>query len=226
MTIILRALGAAVATAVAVPLVLALAYGFIDPPSLPILRRQTDGQRVTQVWRPLSEMSPELVQAVVMAEDARFCMHWGVDLAQFYEVAQDAVQGEPIRGASTVTMQVVRNLFLWPQRSYLRKAVEIPLAVWLDLVLSKDRILEIYLNVAQWGPDIYGAEAGANRWFSVPASSLTEPQALALATMLPAPGVRDPLRPTARQRASMARVAHELKRAPWVFTCLPERVHR
>jgi monofunctional biosynthetic peptidoglycan transglycosylase len=94
----------------------------------------------------------------------------------------------------------------------------------MDLVLSKDRILEIYLNIAQWGPGVYGAEAAAQRFFGRSAGQLRGTQALALATVLPAPAVRNPTRPGPRQRAVMDHVARELDRAPWVFTCLPERI--
>ncbi|MCF3936383.1 monofunctional biosynthetic peptidoglycan transglycosylase [Acuticoccus sp. M5D2P5] len=224
MRIILRALAAAVLTVISVPLILTVVYGFMDPPSLPIMRRQAEERPAVQDWRPLSEISPTLVRAVVMAEDARFCLHWGVDLAQMRIVLQDALDGQPPRGASTITMQVVKNLFLWPERDYLRKAVEIPLAFWMDLVLSKDRILEIYLNIAQWGPSIYGAEAAAQHYFGIPAARLSREQAVALATILPAPGARDPRNPGRRHRAVIQHVNRELERAPWVFTCLPSNI--
>ena len=119
-------------------------------------------------------------------------------------------------------MQTVKNLFLWPERNYLRKAVELPLALYMDLVMRKRRILEIYLNVAQFGIGIYGIEAAAQRYFGKSAAALTRNEALAIATTLPAPAVRDPRKPGSRQRAVMAHVARELDRAPWVFTCLPE----
>ena len=224
MKLIVQALAGAMATVVAIPLLFTIVYAFVEPPSLLIMRREAAGERVTQIWRPLDAIAPELVRTVVMAEDARFCMHWGIDLNQLRIVAGEALAGEPPRGASTITMQVTKNLFLWSDRSYLRKAIEIPLAAWMDLALSKDRILEIYLNIAQWGPNLYGVEAAAQRFFDVSADEITPEQALALGTMLPAPGVRDPRRPSARHRAVMAHVARELERAPWVFKCLPKRV--
>lgn len=218
-----RALVGALLTVLSVPIAMTIAYGFIDPPSLPVLRRQAAGERAVQTPVPLEAISPELVRAVIMAEDARFCLHWGVDLNQLRIVALEVLDGGEPRGASTITMQVVRNIFLWPERSYLRKAIEVPLAIFVDLALSKDRILEIYLNVAQWGPVHYGAEAGAQRAFSVPSSAVAGDAALALATVLPAPSVRNPARPSQHQRTLMANLARELDRAPWVFTCLPER---
>ncbi|WP_420393627.1 transglycosylase domain-containing protein [Acuticoccus sp.] len=224
MRIILKALVVVLATLAAIPLLLTVVYAFVDPPSMPIARRHALGEPVAQAWRPLSAMSPELVQAVVMAEDARFCLHWGVDLRQVRIVVADAFAGRRVRGASTITMQVARNLFLWSERSYLRKAIEVPLALWIDLVLSKDRILEIYLNIAQWGARAYGVEAGAQLAFGKGADRLTGDEALALATVLPAPAVRDPRAPSLRQRRVMAHVRDELARAPWVFACLPPRI--
>lgn len=224
MRALFRAILAALAFVVALPPALTVVYAFVDPPSLPILRRERAGETVRQEWRPLEAFSPDLVRSVVMAEDARFCLHHGVDLAQVRVVLREWREGLPPRGASTITMQLVKNLFLWPERSYLRKAIEVPFAVWMDLVLSKDRILEIYLNIAHWGPGIYGAEAAARHFFGRPAGEIDGDEALALATILPAPSVRDPRRPGQRQRAVMAHVARELDRAPWVFTCLPEPI--
>ncbi|WP_157961567.1 transglycosylase domain-containing protein [Acuticoccus kandeliae] len=224
MRVIIRALAGAVATVVSIPLFLTIVYAFVDPPSLAIMRRQAEGRPAVQMWRPLDEISPVLIRAVVMAEDARFCLHWGVDLNQMRIVLREAMDGEPPRGASTITMQVVKNLFLWPERDYLRKAVEVPLAFWMDLVLSKDRILEIYLNIAQWSASTYGAEAASQHYFGVPAANLTREQAVALATILPAPGARDPRNPGRRHRAIIQHVNRELERAPWVFTCLPEDI--
>ncbi|UOM36103.1 biosynthetic peptidoglycan transglycosylase [Acuticoccus sp. I52.16.1] len=217
---ILKALGAVMVTVVLIPLILTLAYGVKDPPSLAIWRRQADGDTVVQTWIPLTEMSPELVRGVIMAEDARFCLHWGIDLRQMRLVVKEAIAGEAPRGASTITMQVIKNLFLWPERSYLRKAIEVPLALWMDLVLSKDRILEIYLNTAQFTGSAYGVEAAAQQAFGRSAADLTRDEALALATVLPAPAARNAARPSKRQRAVIAHVERELDRAPWVFTCL------
>lgn len=220
MRTLLRFLAALAAIVVAIPLVLTVVYAFIDPPSLTVLRRKADDLRVTQTWVPLDGIAPELTRAVIMSEDARFCLHWGVDLNQMRIVLLDALEGEAPRGASTITMQTVKNIFLWPSRNYVRKTLEVPLALWMDLVLSKDRIIEIYLNVAQWGPDVFGIEAAAQRHFGKGAADLTRAQALGLATMLPAPAARDPRNPGPRQRRAIAHVERELARAPWVFGCL------
>lgn len=220
MRAILKALGAAVGTVVLIPLILTIVYSVMDPPSLAIMRREAAGDTVRQTWIPMAEMSPDLVRGVIMAEDARFCLHWGVDLRQMRLVVEEAIAGDAPRGASTITMQVVKNLFLWPERSYLRKAIEVPLAVWMDLVLSKDRILEIYLNIAQFSGSAYGVEAAAEQAFDKSVGELTTEEALALATVLPAPAARNPARPSQRQRGVIAHVKRELDRAPWVFTCL------
>ncbi|GAB5378397.1 MAG: hypothetical protein AcusKO_48590 [Acuticoccus sp.] len=210
-----------VAFVAATPLVLTLVYTVVNPPALPIVRRNLADAPVEHRWVPLEAIAPRLAQSVIMAEDARFCLHYGIDLTQLRIVINDALDGERPRGASTITMQVVKNIFLWPERNYLRKAIEVPLSVGLDLAMRKRRILEIYLNVAQFGPSQFGVEAGAQHFFGKSAADLSPDEALALATNLPAPSVRDPRRPSRRQRGVMAHVARELERAPWVFTCLP-----
>ncbi|MEM0907707.1 MAG: biosynthetic peptidoglycan transglycosylase [Pseudomonadota bacterium] len=203
------------------PLVLTVIYSVVNPISMPVLKRMVAGSPVQQHVVPLSEISPNLVRSVILAEDARFCLHYGVDLEQMRIVIEDALDGERPRGASTITMQTVKNLFLWPGRDYMRKAIELPLAFWFDLILSKDRIIEIYLNIAQWGSDIYGIDAASEAYFGKSAARLSANEALALATMLPAPAARNPNRPSQRQRRVMRHVARELERAPWVFDCLP-----
>ena len=140
-------------------------------------------------------VAPVLVYSVMVSEDARFCIHHGVDWGQLNSVIDDAMEGETTRGASTIPMQTVKNLFLWQSRSYIRKAIEIPLAYVADFVLGRRRLMEIYLNIAQWGPDFYGVEAAAQRNFHRPASKLTDWQAALLAVTLPNPDMRDPARP-------------------------------
>ena len=126
--------------------------------------------------------------AVIIAEDGRFCSHHGVDFAEIREAIADADDIDEMRGGSTITQQVAKNLFLWPGRSFVRKALEFPLALWIDLVLPKRRILEIYLNIAEWGPNgEFGAEAGARRAFGKPARDLSRYEAALLAAILPNP---------------------------------------
>ena len=133
-------------------------------------------------------MSPALPRSVVASEDAKFCSHHGIDWTALREVIDDAEDGEIARGGSTITQQVAKNLFLWPGRSVVRKALEFPLALWIDLVLPKPRILEIYLNIAELGPSgQFGAQSGAIYAFGHPASSLSPREAALLAAILPNP---------------------------------------
>jgi monofunctional biosynthetic peptidoglycan transglycosylase len=141
-------------------------------------------------WVSLEEISPNLVRSVMMSEDGQFCFHGGVDWNQMRGVVEDALDGEATRGASTIPMQTAKNLFLWNGRSFIRKGLELPLAMGADFVWSKRRMMEIYLNVAEWGPGIYGAEAAAQYHFKVPASKLSARQAALLAVALPNPITR------------------------------------
>jgi monofunctional biosynthetic peptidoglycan transglycosylase len=187
-----------IAILIALPLILTPIYSVIDPVSVPMLERYLTGRRVVRDWRPIEAISDRLKAAVVMSEDGQFCRHWGVDLAALRDEAQDMLAGKEFRGASTISMQVARNLFLWNGQSVVRKVLEIPLAFYLDLVLSKRRIMEIYLNIAEWGPDgEFGVEAGAQAAFGVDADALSWGRASLLAVTLPNPLRRRPANPTA-----------------------------
>ena len=175
----------------------------IHPVSTLMLGRWLTGGPVDRRWVPLSSVSPTLVAAVILSEDGQFCREHGVDFGALREVLAEH-DGAPSRGASTLTMQVAKNLFLWPGRSYLRKGIEIPLAVLLDTAWGKRRVLEAYLNVAEWGDGVFGIEAAAQRDFRVPASALTARQAALLATALPNPILRSVTRPS-RQHRQLAR---------------------
>jgi monofunctional glycosyltransferase len=156
--------------------------------------------RRNQHWVPLHRISPWLIDAVVNSEDARFYLHNGVDPIEMGRAAETAfAQGHLGRGASTLTQQLAKNLWLGEERSVLRKLKEILLAQRLE-ALGKDRILELYLNVAEWGDGIYGADAAARVWFRKPASQLLPEEAAVLAAMLPAPRKRNPAKPTPRLR--------------------------
>ena len=150
--------------------------------------RWLKGAPMSRQWVDLGTMSPYLPRTVVASEDAKFCSHRGVDWGALREVIDDAEDGEVTRGGSTITQQVAKNLFLWPGRSVVRKALELPLAMWLDFVLGKQRILEIYLNIAEFGPSgQFGAGAGAVYAFGKPASDLSPREAALLAAILPNP---------------------------------------
>jgi monofunctional biosynthetic peptidoglycan transglycosylase len=176
-----------------------VAYRFVDPISTIMLGRMVTGQTVTQKFVPLNRISENLRVAVVTSEDAHFCHHHGVDWGAMREVIKESGIDGPSRGASTITMQVAKNLFLWPGHSYIRKAFEIPLALMLDFVWPKRRILEIYLNIAEWGDDgIFGAEAASDAYFHEPAADLTLPQAALMAAVLPDPHDRSAADPDRR----------------------------
>jgi monofunctional biosynthetic peptidoglycan transglycosylase len=169
-------------------------------------------------------MSPSLPLMVIIAEDGRFCSHHGVDLAEIREAIAEADDFDEMRGGSTITQQLAKNLFLWQGRSYLRKALEFPLALWIDLVLPKRRIMEIYLNVAQWGPNgEFGAEAGARRAFSKSAREVSRYQASLLAAMLPNPAARNARQPGPGLRRLAGLYVARAERAPSAGSCLRQR---
>jgi len=181
---------------VVLPYILTPLYVVGHPVSTLMIGRFLMGEHVTRRWADLDTISPALPAAVVGAEDAKFCSHHGIDWDSVRDVIEDAQDGEIVRGGSTITQQVAKNLFLWPGRGVVRKALEFPLALWIDLVLSKKRILEIYLNIAELGPDgQFGAEAGANYAFNRPASSLSLQEAALLASILPNPSARSARNP-------------------------------
>src|SRR6201991_2374863 len=170
------------------PYLLAPLYRAGHPVSTLMAWRWVTGAPVSRQWVDLASMSQALPRSVVPSEDAKFCSHRGVDWDALRDVIDDAEDGEVARDGSTITQQVAKNLFLWQGRSFVRKALELPLALWIDLVLPKRRIMEIYLNIAEWGPDgQFGAEAGARRAFGKSARSLTPREAATLAAVLPNP---------------------------------------
>jgi monofunctional glycosyltransferase len=170
------------------PYVLAPLYRAGHPVSTLMLWRQFKGAPMTRQWIDFSAMSPWLPRSVVGSEDAKFCSHHGVDWDALHDVIDDAEEGEATRGGSTITQQVAKNLFLWPGRSVIRKALELPLALWIDFVLPKQRILELYLNIAELGPSgQFGAEAGSIYAFGHSAATLSPREAALLAAILPNP---------------------------------------
>ena len=188
----MRRLAFSVAVVIAIlvlaPYVIVPFYRSVDPVSMPMLWRRMTGKRVERIVVPLSRISPALQLAVIVAEDGSFCHNRGIDLGAIREAMQQSEDVGEARGASTITQQTAKNLFLWEGRSFVRKALEFPLALWLNLVLPKRRILEIYLNIAEWGPNgEFGAEAGARFAFGKSAHDLTPYQAAELAAILPNP---------------------------------------
>jgi monofunctional biosynthetic peptidoglycan transglycosylase len=202
----LRRLAVILAIAVAVLVILPYAivpfYRFITPVSMPMLWRYATGARVERIVVPLSRISPALRLAVIGAEDGGFCHNPGIDLGQIRQALRQSNDNlDEARGASTITQQTAKNLFLWEGHNVARKVLEIPLALWMTLVLPKRRILEIYLNIAEWGPNgEFGAEAGARFAFGMSASALTLSQAAELAAVLPNPVQRSARNPNALVR--------------------------
>jgi monofunctional biosynthetic peptidoglycan transglycosylase len=174
-----------------------IAFRFINPPTTSVMvMSKLKGSTIRQTWVPLDQMSRQLPLAVIASEDGRFCVHWGVDWGAVREAVQEGGGLRGLRGASTIPMQTVKNLYLWNGRSYLRKALEVPLAYVLSLFWPKERVMEVYLNVAQFGPGIYGAEAASRHYFHKGAADLTRGEAILLAAALPNPRFRNPARPS------------------------------
>jgi monofunctional biosynthetic peptidoglycan transglycosylase len=215
-----------VLAALLLPYLLTPLYLVVRPVSTLMVWRYVTFQPVTRIWRPLEEIAPVLPRTVIASEDGQFCNHRGIDWRSLRDILKEAEDLEDLRGGSTITQQTAKNLFLWQGRSYVRKALEMPLAVWMDLVLGKRRIMEIYLNVAEWGPSgQFGAEAGARRAFKTSAADLDARQAALMAAMLPNPRRRDAQKPGPavrrlagiyQRRANNAGLDACLRRAPRV----------
>jgi monofunctional biosynthetic peptidoglycan transglycosylase len=187
--------------ALLVPYLVTPFYRTGHPVSALMAWRRLTGAPMSRQWIDLAAMSPSLPRSVVGAEDAQFCKHHGIDWDALHEVIDDAEEGEAARGGSTITQQVAKNLFLWPGRSVVRKALELPLALWIDRVLPKQRILEIYLNIAELGPSgQFGAQSGAFYAFGHPASALSPREAALMAAILPNPVRRSARTPGAGVR--------------------------
>ena len=204
------------------PLFLILLYSvpFVRPISTLMVKDYVLFQDVDRQWVSIEDVAPVLVNSVMMAEDGQFCSHGGVDWHQLSLVLDSSGDGGPSRGASTITMQTVKNLFLWNGRSYVRKGLEFPLALAADAVLSKRRIMEIYLNIAEWGPGIYGIEAAAQHYFKRPASRLNAQQSALLAVTLPNPTLRNPAKATRNMQRISRIVAGRASRAGPYVTCV------
>ena len=200
---IVKILLLALAVVVLAPYVIAPFYRTGHPVSTLMAWRSLRGAPMQREWIDLAAMSPPLPRAVVASEDAHFCKHHGIDWGALREAMQDAEDGEGLRGASTITQQVAKNLFLWQGSGALRKVLdpirklfEFPLAMWIDLMLPKQRILEIYLNIAELGPSgQFGAEAGAAYAFGHSAANLSPREAALLASILPNPVKRSARNP-------------------------------
>jgi monofunctional biosynthetic peptidoglycan transglycosylase len=216
-----RWLVATVATLVLLPYLLAPLYRVIDPVSTLMLGRWMLGKRVERTVVPLGRVAPVLPRTVIASEDGHFCTHHGVDFAELREAWEDADDLSDLRGGSTITQQTAKNLFLWPGRSFIRKALEFPLALWIDLVLPKRRIMEIYLSIAEWGPrGEFGIEAAARYAFNKSAAQLSAGEAALLAAILPNPRRRSARQPRPAIRRIAGIVQARAARYHWMDACL------
>jgi len=173
---------------VALPVTLTLVYRFLPPPITPLIAAtwMTKGT-IHRDWTPIGEISPALVRAIIGAEDANFCAHDGFDWQAIGEAMRQNEDGGRVRGASTISQQTAKNVFLTPHRNWLRKGLETYLTVMIEALWPKRRILEIYLNAVQFGPNTFGAGAAAEYYFHKPAALLSEAEAARLAAVLPDP---------------------------------------
>ncbi|MDX5336676.1 MAG: monofunctional biosynthetic peptidoglycan transglycosylase [Marinobacter sp.] len=188
----LRLVAIALGAVIALLLLAILLFRFMNPPtSAFMLTYQLDNppRPLRHEWVPLSDISPWMPLAVVASEDQRFPHHRGVDVDAIRKAVSEYKAGEGLRGASTITQQTAKNLFLWNGRSFARKAIEAGLAVTIDGLWPKQRVLEVYLNIAEFGPGIYGVEAASQAYFGKPARYLSQVQAARLAAVLPNPKV-------------------------------------
>ena len=195
-------------------------YRFINPPgSTLMLARAIAGKPVTHKWVPISRISPNIIKAVIASEDYRFCDHWGVDWLEVKHAIKRARNGR-IRGASTISMQTAKNLYLWPQRSYIRKAIEIPLTFFMEAVWPKRRMLEIYLNIVEWGPGIFGAEAASKHHFRKSARHISPHEASLLAASLPNPILRRAGRPGPKTARHSNKISSRVSSSPPSTNCI------
>src|SRR5712671_801973 len=205
------------------PYLLVPLYRVVNPVSTPMLWRWATGARVEHSFVPLERMAPALPVTVIASEDGRFCSHRGIDWREISERLEDADISEA-RGVSTITQQTAKNLFLWHGRSFVRKGLEVPLALWIDLVLPKRRVLEIYLNIAEWGPNgQYGAEAGSRYAFGKSARDLTPREAAELTAILPNPVHRSARIPSLQLRKLAGLYERRAAAHPALDACIRPR---
>jgi monofunctional glycosyltransferase len=188
---------------------------WINPPTTMVqIQRRLEASldrrayRKHQVWMPLGRIAPELQHAVVSAEDGRFFQHHGIDWKEVQKVVDKDLDERRIgRGGSTITQQLVKNLFFTTSRSFVRKGVEFTMAPAAEVLLPKRRILELYLNVIEWGPGVYGAEAASQAWYGIPAARVNREQAARLAAVIPSPLRRKPARMSGYSEEILRRMA-------------------
>lgn len=192
-----------------------LLFRFVNPPTSAFMLGYQMGdarEPLQHEWVPISEVSEWMALAVIASEDQRFPEHHGVDFKAVREAVSEYQAGEGLRGASTITQQTAKNLFLWNDRSFVRKAIEAGLALAIDAIWPKKRILEVYLNIAEFGPGIYGVQAASRAYYRIPAGVLSPLQAAHLAAVLPNPKVLSVLSPTPYVQERVAWIEGQMAR--------------
>ncbi len=202
------------------PLVMTFVYAVVPVPiSNLMIMRLFSGNGWDKHWVSIDKMAANLPRAVISSEDQRFCIHHGVDWVEFQE-AFSSDDESPRRGASTISMQVAKNLFLWDGHSFIRKGLEMPLAYYMDFIWTKRRMMEIYLNIVEWAPGVYGAEAAAQHHFNKSAAQLTRREAALLAAVLPNPIKRQAGKPSMKVSAIANRIMLRMGGIDAYVTCL------
>jgi len=205
------------------PIVGVLVHAVVPPPMTILMAEQAvRGRGLDYRWRNLDAISPHLVRAAVASEDSRFCSHHGFDMEAIEQALEANRTGGRVRGGSTISQQTAKNVFLWPGRDWIRKGLEAGYTVLIETVWPKRRIMEVYLNVAEFAPGVYGAEAGAQHWFDVSAAELTPLQAARMAAVLPSPRRYDAASPGpyVRRRTGRIQAAARVVRNDGLATCV------
>ncbi len=206
-----------------VPVAGVLIHAVVPPPvTILMLKQALGGHGLDYRWRGLNDISPNLVYAAIAAEDARFCSHQGFDVEAIQKSMETNAEGGKIRGGSTISQQTAKNVFLWPGRDWVRKGLEAGYTVLIETVWTKRRIMEVYLNVAEWAPGVYGAEAASRHWFGKSARNLTPREAARLAAILPSPrryDAADP-GPYVRHQAARVQASAEVVRNEGLAACV------
>ena len=218
-----RAILIALAVAALLPIGGVATHALAPPPvTLLMAARAAEGEGLDYRWRSLRNISPHLVDAVIAAEDARFCDHSGFDMEAIERAMRANADGRRLRGGSTISQQTAKNVFLWPGRGWIRKGFEAGYTVLIEALWSKRRIMEVYLNVAEWAPGVYGAEAAAQRWFGKSAADLGPREAARLAAILPSPRRYNAASPGpyVRRRAGQIQAAMGTVRGEGLAACV------
>lgn len=205
-----------------VPFLLLVLYRIeaIRPISTLMIKEALVGSGAKREWVELDDMAPVIYQSVMMSEDGQFCSHYGIDWKELNKVIDDAIDGEKTRGASTITMQLVKNLFLWPNRSIVRKGLEVPYALMAETLLSKRRIMEIYLNIVEMDDGVFGVGAASKHYFNRDASRMGPRYSSLLAVTLPNPKSRNPARPSRRLNALASTIRKRARASGAYIQCL------